>query len=205
MPTVITSQPGSVNVILDEAVQVFVPAVSMSSENALGFKNERAIITSIGIQEGANFQFMQTLGSDIYIYVFGDKIGQVVLSGLAFATGCPANGSAEHGVGKIRRWYTERKLSSNTEPITFFIGNNKTPLVGFVTGWSASVADAATNLISWKVTLAVIPERAEPAAGGGPTETPGGNDFSNEVAQARSAAANAAAAATAAITGVSTF
>ena len=186
MPTVISSKPGAVRLVNDAAVQARIPPlVALKGSDKLQFNSERAIITSIGIQEQTNHQFMQTLGSDIYVYVFGDKIGQMTIGGMAFAAPCGGGGGVtfannlfsnplgtlsqggEHGVAKIRSWYNNRKLSSRVRPVNIVIGNSPQTISGFVTGWSANVADVPSSLVQWNITLALIPERVNTGGGGG--------------------------------------
>ena len=199
MPTVISSRPGAVRLLQDAAVQATIPPlVGLRDPDKLQFGSERALINSVGINEATNHQFMQTLGSDIYIYVFGDRIGQVNLGGLAFAAACDdadrgltfANNvfsnpfgaisqlksGGEHGAAKVRRWFNNRKLSSRTEPVSILFGNATEPLTGFVTNWNAKVADVPSNLVSWNITLALIPERV---AGGGSSGSSGGSSSSS--------------------------
>lgn len=167
MPTVLSSRPGAVRLLEDAAVQAAIPPiVGLKAPDKLQFGSERALINSVGIQEAANFQFMQTLGSDVFVYVFGDRIGQVQIGGLAFAADCnPSSRATEHGAAKVRRWFNQRKLSSRVEPVNILFGNATEPLSGFVTGWSAKIADVPSNLISWTISMALIPERVNTSGG----------------------------------------
>ena len=180
MPTVLSSRPGAVRLLTDAAVQAFIPPIiGLKSPDKLQFGSERALINSVGIQESANFQFMQTLGSDVYIYVFGDRIGQIQIGGLAFAADC--QGGGEHGAAKVRRWFNRRKLSSRVEPVDIVFGNAAEPLTGYVTGWSAKVADIPSNLVSWTISMALIPERVDSSSGssGGSSSSSGGSSSSS--------------------------
>ncbi len=76
MPTVLAAQPGSVKVLNDAAVQATIPALIAFDSPQLTFDSELSIINSIGISEATNHQFMHSLGSDIYIYTFGDRMGR---------------------------------------------------------------------------------------------------------------------------------
>ena len=190
---VITSRPGTVKLVRDDAIQAFIPPVVSSADpgDLMSFNNNRAIVTAVGVQESANFQFMQTLGSDIYVYTFGDRIGQMTLGGLAFATAdCSLKPGAgtEHGIAKVRRFYVNNKISSRKDPLEIALGNSDQVVTAFLTGFSFSIADIPTSLISWQMSLAVIPPKppkrnntggSEPGSSNVNNTTPGGGGATN--------------------------
>ena len=77
----------------------------------------------MAVAQQANFQFLHTLGSDVYVYVFGDRIGQLSLSGVAFASGCgnavtPVSGqpfAGDHGLVGMNDWYKDNRISRRRE------------------------------------------------------------------------------------------
>ena len=95
MPVVFGSNTGRVIAIEDKVAQ---GGISLGNITANGepiyFGNFNTIITRIGVAAAGNYQFLHTIGNDVYIYVFGDRMGDVTLHGLSFANGCPAGGGS---------------------------------------------------------------------------------------------------------------
>lgn len=57
-------------------------------EGRVSYDIHRSIITRIGVSHAGNYQFLHTLGNSVYIYTFGDRMGQVTVHGLSFAKQC---------------------------------------------------------------------------------------------------------------------
>jgi hypothetical protein len=168
--------PGSVLVMDDPAAQGVIPLVT--TKPVLDFQNQKVLITGIGLAEETSHQFMHTLGGDIYIYVFGDRIGQLMISGLACASNCDDQGDPgeQHGFEQTMRWYRQNKMSARPDPVQILIGH--TPLKGFLTGLQGSVADPNAFLMRFDLTLMVLPEKpdTQPTA---PTTSNGPNTVNN--------------------------
>lgn len=126
-----------------------------------GFKPLSAIMQRIAPQEQTNHQFLHTLGDDIYLYVFGDRIGQLGLSGLTVNDNC-TNPSQEAGISKVIRWYREHRVTVRREPleVTYQPGVN---LKGFLVDFRGDVVDPCQRLYQFYLTLALIPERRKQA------------------------------------------
>jgi len=110
------------------------------------------IITSIGTSQAANFQFMQTLREHIYVYVFGDKVGQLQVTGLMFAGDC-TRGKSE-GFSNVLKWYNENKISSKEnkgKPITITAGN--THFTAFLVNVQTSVDRPVEGLGTFTLTF----------------------------------------------------
>src|SRR5690606_23176631 len=93
-----------------------------------GFQAFRSIVTRIGVNANCNYQFLHTLGGGIYLYVFGDRIGALELSGLSFDSVCAADGGfgGELGIEKVYKYFDTFKLSSRPAPVRISIGANTT-------------------------------------------------------------------------------
>ena len=119
------------------------------------WRTHQSIITRLTLSTQGNFQFLHTIGNDIYIYVFGDRVGQVTLSGLSLA-GC--EGAYGHGIEQILRWYGENRVARRKSPVIVSIGA-ATAIEGFVTGLTADTLDAQTRIMQYSLQLAVLPEK----------------------------------------------
>lgn len=146
--------PGRVIRMTDPALPATLKPIA-SLNPSISFAQERSIINRITIAQQTNHQFLHTLGNDIFIYVFGDRMGQVTLSGISASEEC--NGDTEYGLEKMLRWYKENKLSSRPEPVRIVVGS--VTLTGFVTGMSNDLVDPKTWLVNFAVTIALVPEK----------------------------------------------
>lgn len=122
----------------------------------IGFDTQRAIITSLAVGESVNLQFQHTLSKQIYVYVFGDRIGQVELSGMAFNGGC-GNPNEDHGIANIRRWYHRAKASKRSQPVRVTFGLRDV-IDGFVVSGSFGAKDPESLISTWSITMATLPE-----------------------------------------------
>lgn len=155
---VFEGSPGRVLAFQDPAMPANIKPLAKVDPD-LGFRSSRSIITRLTIAQQANFQFLHTLGGSIYIYVFGDRIGQITISGLSFGPDCDAGNDSEYGVERMLQWYNQNKLSARKDPVVVQIG--RTPIRGFVTGVTTDIVDAKTWISQYNLSLKVIPGRDE--------------------------------------------
>lgn len=170
MPVLFSQNTGRVSAIPDA-----VAAGSLSLGNVQGtggqiaYNTQKTIITRIGLSAAGNFQFLHTVGNDVYVYVFGDRMGQIVLHGLSFAQACPqtrttnatrqaAIGSqnVKHGFELLYEWYKQNRIAARKAPVTATIGWN-TSFEGFVTALNGDVQDSLHRTIQFQMTIATLP------------------------------------------------
>jgi hypothetical protein len=156
VPVFFPTKPGVVAQLLDPAVQCAARLTGVEPE--IDFTIQRSIITRLTLGHQVNVQFLHTLGSQVYIYVFGDRIGQVGLSGLSFRCNCFGEeiGSPFHGAELIYNWYRDNRASRRQEPVLVNVGTEV--LEGFVTGFSEDVVDPSLEMVQWNVTMMTLPE-----------------------------------------------
>ena len=148
--------PGRTVQLKDVGTQGMVHLVS-KVEPSIGFAAQKSIITRVAVSQSGNFQFLHTLGNDVYIYVFGDRIGQITLSGLSMPSDC--EGTQEQiGAELMLKWYNDYKVSNRVPPVKITIGLN-TLIEGFVVNLTLDVVDPGTQLVQWNMTLATLPEK----------------------------------------------
>ena len=149
------NRAGQVIALQDEAIQQgTVSAPLFSSSEALGFQGERVLITRVALDEQTAHQFSNSLGGAIYLYVFGNLPGQLVISGIAVAS-CAA--SAKHGVDHAREWYLKNRLSKRKEPLFITIGSDQV-VVGYLTGFNVDVANHEQRIMQFTMQLTTVPE-----------------------------------------------
>jgi hypothetical protein len=161
MPVLFQSKPGSVVQLSEPVAQCTASGfnlLGLPAGQSIDFNSFRAIITRVTLSQQVNVQFLHTLGAMVYVYVFGDKIGSVSLSGLSFF-GCPCpspSPSPAAGNNDIYAWYKTNRASKNPKPLRVTIGT--AVIEGFVTTFSEDVVDPTVNLVQWGVSMVCLPE-----------------------------------------------
>lgn len=145
-------RPGAVVRLDDSAVQCKITLLA-GVDPTIGFVGERSIVTRVVLSQNVNAQFLHTLGHYVYIYVFGDRVGELQLSGFAFP--CDCNGPV-HGGERLHHWYRRHKASRRRQPARFVLGD--TLLEGFIMGMRLDVVDTAINLMQWQANVVLLPE-----------------------------------------------
>lgn len=163
MPFLFEKSLGYVAQIADPVAEGTIGLAGIAANNAGAADNDlsyragcRAIITKVGMSNAGNFQFLHTIGNEVYIYVFGDRMGQIVLHGLSFRGDCKDDGT-EHGFDQVYQWYKTNRVAVNSEPVVVTIGV-KTRFYGFITSFNADAQDAQNLTIPFQVTVAILPE-----------------------------------------------
>ena len=155
MPLLFEGVPGRVLSIDDPTTHGMLPLVTVKPGN-ISFKEQSSIITHVSLSHGTNHQFLHTLGGDIYVYVFGDRVGQMQIAGLCFAADCDAP-NADHGVEYMIKWYDQYKLSVRKEKVTVMLGH--TPVDGFITDVNFGTYDTKLMLVQFTLGMHIVPEK----------------------------------------------
>lgn len=72
------------------------------------------IFGAVSWEQATHQQFARSLDGSVYIYVFGDKMGDVIVTGLAFDRLCDEN---ENGLKKVLEYYEKYRASKRSTPI----------------------------------------------------------------------------------------
>lgn len=154
MPIVFETRPGAVVKLDDPALQCTTSLLGLDPD--ITFDVERSIVTRLTVSQQVNLQFLHSLGSLIHVYVFGDRMGQVGLSGLSFNCGPCPDDAGDLGAEKMLFWYKKNRASRRQQPVRVTIG--KTVIEGFVTNFTEDVVDPSLNMVQWGVQMASLPE-----------------------------------------------
>jgi hypothetical protein len=163
MTNVYVTRAGHVGIIRGEGTMPGSVEI-MSSDGTRFASLTRVIITAIGYNQTVNAQFLQTLDNAIYIYSFGDRVGEVQIQGLAFA-GLSCSQDNGSGVVDILEYYKNYRLSKTGLPIRVAIGTEV--IKGYLMGCRVNTQSAETGTYSWALELAAIPDQSDAAVGAG--------------------------------------
>ena len=159
MPQVLSANaPGRVVQLPDSSLPATItPIVSFGEPNPFSFADSVSIIDEISIAQQENVQFLYTLGGAVFVYSFGQQIGDLTISGVSFNSRC-ADGSS-HGILRILDWYNENRISQRRAPVRVSIGNAN-PFNGFVVSMQARLADTKRWTIRYSISIALVAQRS---------------------------------------------
>jgi len=154
--------PGRVVKIKDDAKPCQIKIMDMGEEDNIIFEKHESIVTRIGLTEEVNKQFVHTVGNKTYLYVFGDRIGNLTLDGISFAPTCRCDEDntkdLNPGFERILQWYNANKASNRNSPLTIVLGKD-TVLNGFLVNFSLRVVDVPLRMFEWSMVLHTIPRK----------------------------------------------
>lgn len=153
MPVFFQGAPGRAVALFDPAVPASLGLAAVYP--ALGWDLQRSLITRVTVAHRGNYQFLHTIGNQVYVYAFGDRVGSLTVSGLAAASGC-SEADPAHGVEYVLSWYAMNRVSARRAPVRVAIGA-RTAFDAFVVGVNADASDPALRLVSFSLELAVPP------------------------------------------------
>ena len=154
----LTSSQGTVSII-NPTGNTPVPFAILVDQKALDNVAIKGMLTGVSFGQETNVQFMHTLKDTIYINVFGNKIGQMTLSGIIFLGDVCISGGGKQsgGLDLFYNFFTDNNVVGKADPVVVQIGKGIT-LKTFILGFNFNVADAQTSLGQFTMTMAVIPK-----------------------------------------------
>lgn len=170
MPIVFSRNTGKVIAIPDKVAEGSFSLGNVTSDK-ITYTGHKSIITRIGLSASGNYQFLHTIGNDVYVYVFGDRMGQIQIHGISFQGDCTSGGGGirgtqpsagigtsggNHGFELLYAWYEENRLAARLSPVDITIGTNTT-FSGFVTALTGTVQDPLHRTIEFTLTIATLP------------------------------------------------
>lgn len=156
MPYIFANNAGLVTSVgLDSGVPGIISVTN--SDNSKLEQLQAVIITSIGIGQAVNIQFMPSLDQVLYIYAFGDRPGNVSISGIAFDRTCQAKESPGTGILNVLDYYDTSRASVESKIMTVSIGDGKRTLQGFLVKMDSNLADPSIRSFSFTYEIVMVP------------------------------------------------
>lgn len=122
-----------------------------------GYAGFKAIITEVAVGLDGNYQFLHTLKDKIYIYVFGDRISQIRIAGLAFADTCPGGGPS--GFELVLGFYQANRVANRATPSQIQIGTSAAGhFQGYLTNFKGDVFKPEARVTQFGLIYHVFPE-----------------------------------------------
>jgi hypothetical protein len=118
----------------------------------------KSVITSASISSQGNYQFMHTLRNLIYVYVFGEKIGEINIGGISFPGICGDPPGAKTGLEWVYKYYTKFRISQRGAPVALAIGVSLN-FQAWLTGFRVETTDPQTGLAQFAMRFNFFPGR----------------------------------------------
>jgi hypothetical protein len=131
--------PGSV--VAFDMGKVIPGVIKVSDPDWPGQKPSPVMFSSVLWEQATNQQFQHSLDGSIYVYVFGDRMGKVVIEGFTFIVTCENSG--ETGLAMLMNFYSTNRASARSTPILIAVGEDT--ISGFLTGVTMSALGSGTG------------------------------------------------------------
>jgi hypothetical protein len=129
---------------------------SQGREFGGGTRSASAILTQVDTSQQVNVQFMPTLADLVYVYSFGDRMGEVTIQGLSFLASC-SQGSYQ-GIEGVFKYYDDNRAVKENRIITVTIGK-KTTIRGYLTEMRTSQSNTEMRMTNFTLRIAAMPRR----------------------------------------------
>lgn len=161
MPNVFTGAPvGSAVALPDGTRTASVALIHVDAITKLAtWQQHKAIITSWSFDENVNVQFTHTMGNDIYMNVFGNRMGMFTVNGIAFNSagshaGCDG---APHGIVRIVEWYRANRASeSGAQRVKVTLSGADT-IDGYLIAANYRANDPVNWTVEYSMSIATVP------------------------------------------------
>jgi hypothetical protein len=121
-------------------------------------------VTGFALEVGGNYQFLHTVSDFIYFYAFGDRVGELNVTGMAFIKRACAAGifggffaEQKDAIDDLWDLYERNRISSKREAIRVSFGNVQA-FYGFLTGMRAEIARPDIPVCQYVLRIHVIPK-----------------------------------------------
>jgi len=114
-------------------------------------------ISGFALELNGNYQFLHTVNDFIYVYAFGDRIGELTVSGFGFSQTCGNASSAK--ICNLFDFYTQNRIGRKGD-LSVHIGEcPDANFWAFLTGMRVEVQDPQTAIAQWSLRFNVLPKK----------------------------------------------
>jgi len=138
MANIFTVEAGTAVAIRDPRVL----PITFYIQNWFGYPTRNSIITGFSISSRSNHQFMNTLRNFTYVYVFGERMGDIMITGQTFLGSCDFYNFS--GISRTIEYYALNGLYRTGAPVGIAIG--ATVWWGLLTGIDIGVRNPESRL-----------------------------------------------------------
>jgi hypothetical protein len=153
------SNAGRVSVVYDDDNSIPLGLLVGDFKNSLGLKG---IVSTMSVSGQGGFQVMHTLRRAIYMYTFGERVGEMSIGGILVNADCTdnraaiENGTTQSGIYKFFSWYERNRLTTTGQPISITVVPGLV-LSGFLVNMKFQIEDAAVPLAQFSINFLYPP------------------------------------------------
>jgi hypothetical protein len=115
------------------------------------------VINNVGYSQGLNIQFMSTLKKFVYVYSFGDRMGELRVGGIAFDNNCDG-GESGWGTRSVLEYYRDNRAIKDNQKVSIVVAGET--VTGFLTNMEMSLADAEFKTMAFNLVIKTLPKDA---------------------------------------------
>ena len=160
MASLFQSKSGQTNTgrvqIVDLGVGSAPGILSVSGRGGKVSRQSGVIITSIGVDQSVNAQFMASLQKVIYVYSFGDRMGAIRVNGICFDRICGAN-THNQGTRNILDYYDDNRAIDESRIMKILIG--KYSMQGYLVSLNLNTSSAEFKTTGFALKIITIPKQ----------------------------------------------
>lgn len=130
------------------------PVISVENMTGVG----GIAYTGFMLQLHTNHQFLHALDEFTYVFPFGDRVGELTLTGITFLGGGECSAGSGDGICGIYNYYMTNRLSQKAgrTPALITIGGCSPPLLGFLTGLRMETVRPELPIVQWVLRFNVL-------------------------------------------------
>lgn len=147
---IFSTSPGVAMVLRDPQALPMVLAL----EGWGGFTVRSAVMQGIAVRSTSNYQFLHTLRGYVYAYVFGERMGELIITGLTFNGSC-VSGLFRDGISQVLSYYDAYRISRSGATVGVQIG--AAGFSGFLTGTQLQVVNPEGRIGQFQLSFSLIP------------------------------------------------
>jgi len=117
-----------------------------------GFGSTFCVLQGVTAATRGNYQFLYTIGNFTYVYVFGELMGDLTVTGVALAGACPE--AAVHGMGAAVAYYNSFAISVTGTPVAVNFGG--LGLLAFLVGATFAMANPKSIVGQFQLNFKII-------------------------------------------------
>ena len=141
-------------IVEDDSSFAFIDFKTFREDEVFGTGDVRtALIQGVSLDQRTNHQINLSLRQTIYLYVFGDQMGEAVVTGFLFSGIC--GDDSKNGFSDLAEFYSKNRVSSANDQVEIIVGGST--LTGFLTGLHIMATDIRTLLTPFNMTIKLLP------------------------------------------------
>lgn len=151
------SKPGAIRIVsVNKGIPAgFVVSVEGMTNNGSAYEQLRAIVQSVGVAEQAAVQITHSLRDMVYVYAFGDRMGEMRIGGLALLTDCKDPNLS--GFAKVYKYWRANRPGKRKTAIKISLGTDF-GVSGILTGMDMTSADPKLPVANFNLTFRHFPD-----------------------------------------------